>query len=111
MQGSTPPKNAREHSPQESKGVLGAHSPTNKKKPPKKFGHSPNFSDHNFFFIDKSRNLLKFVLVLLSASVERVGVSRMRDFFLSDKAKTHVDVRTMYTDYGSLVHCEGISNL
>ena len=26
-------------------------------------------------------NLFKFVLVLLSASVERVGVSRMRDFF------------------------------
>ena len=30
----------------------------------------------------KSRNLFKFVSVLLSASVERVGVSRMRDFFL-----------------------------
>ena len=30
--------------------------------------------------IDKSRNLFKFVSVLLSASVERVGVSRMRDF-------------------------------
>ena len=34
------------------------------------------------FLIDKSRNLLKFVSVLLSASVKRVGVSRMRDFFL-----------------------------
>ena len=34
------------------------------------------------FFKDKSRNLFKFVSVLLSASVERVGVSRMRDFFL-----------------------------
>ena len=33
------------------------------------------------FFLDKSRNLLKFVSVLLSASVERVGVTRMRDFF------------------------------
>ena len=32
--------------------------------------------------IDKLRNLLKFVLVLLSASVKRVGVSRMRDFLL-----------------------------
>ena len=32
--------------------------------------------------MDKSRNLFKFVLVLLSASVERVGVSRMRDFFI-----------------------------
>ena len=32
---------------------------------------------------DKSRNLFKFVLGLLSASVERVGVSRMRDFFLN----------------------------
>ena len=29
----------------------------------------------------KSTNLFKFVLVLLSASVERVGISRMRDFF------------------------------
>ena len=29
--------------------------------------------------LDKSRNLFKFVSVLLSASVERVGVSRMRD--------------------------------
>ena len=29
---------------------------------------------------DKSRDLFKFVLVLLSASVERVGVSRKRDF-------------------------------
>ena len=29
----------------------------------------------------KLTNLFKFVLVLLSASVERVGVSRMRDFF------------------------------
>ena len=32
---------------------------------------------------DKSRNLFKFVSVLLSASVERVGVSRMRDFFFT----------------------------
>ena len=31
--------------------------------------------------IGKSRNLSKIVSVLLSASVERVGVSRMRDFF------------------------------
>ena len=31
-------------------------------------------------YIDKSRNLIKFVLVLLSASVQRAGVSRMRDF-------------------------------
>ena len=29
---------------------------------------------------DKSRNLFIFALVLLSASVERVGVSHMRDF-------------------------------
>ena len=35
------------------------------------------------FFIDKSCNLFKFVSVLLSASVERVGVSRMLDFFYS----------------------------
>ena len=30
---------------------------------------------------NQSRNLFKFVLVLLSASAKRVGVSRMRDFF------------------------------
>ena len=30
----------------------------------------------------KSRNLSKIVSVLLSASVERVGVSRMRDFLI-----------------------------
>ena len=34
------------------------------------------------FFLDKSHNLFKFVSVLLSASVERVGVSRLRNFFL-----------------------------
>ena len=33
-----------------------------------------------FFFKGKSRNLSKLVLVLLSASVERFFVSRMRDF-------------------------------
>ena len=33
------------------------------------------------FLRDNSHNLFKFVSVLLSASVERVGVSRMRDFF------------------------------
>ena len=37
---------------------------------------APFFS---FFLLDKSRNLSKFALVLLSASVERVGFSRMRD--------------------------------
>ena len=31
---------------------------------------------------DKPRNLFKFVSILLSASVERVGVSRMQDFFV-----------------------------
>ena len=45
--------------------------------------------EKNFFRVDKvrfsvrigkSRNLSKIVMVLLSASVERVGVSRMRDF-------------------------------
>ena len=30
--------------------------------------------------LDKLRNLFKFVSVLLSASVEKVGFSRMRDF-------------------------------
>ena len=34
----------------------------------------------SLFVLDKSRNLSKFVSGLLSASVERVGVSRMRDF-------------------------------
>ena len=33
-----------------------------------------------FFFLDKSRNLSKIVSVLLSASVERFFVSRLRDF-------------------------------
>ena len=33
---------------------------------------------------DKSCNLFKFVSVLLSASVERVGVSRMWDFFIKE---------------------------
>ena len=35
----------------------------------------------NYVFLDKSRNLFKFLPVLLSASVDRVGVSRMRDFY------------------------------
>ena len=35
------------------------------------------------FFLDKLCNSFKFVSVLLSASVERVGVSRMRDFYKS----------------------------
>ena len=34
-----------------------------------------------FFLKDKSRNLFKLVSVLLSAAVERVGVSRMRDSY------------------------------
>ena len=33
-------------------------------------------------FLDKSRNLSKIVSVLLSASVERIFVSRMRDFLI-----------------------------
>ena len=33
------------------------------------------------YFLDKSRNLSKIVSVLLSASVERFDISRMRDFF------------------------------
>ena len=50
----------------------------------KNVGLPPNFFDCNFFllFLDKSRNLFKFVSVLLSALVERVGVSRMRDFLI-----------------------------
>ena len=34
-----------------------------------------------YIYLDKSRDLFKFVSVLLSASVESVGVSGMRDFF------------------------------
>ena len=37
------------------------------------------------FLKDKSRNLFKFESVLLSASVERVGASRMRDFLNTDR--------------------------
>ena len=48
--------------------------------PPKKNLDSPQIFLTAFFFIDKSRNLFKIVSVLLSALVERVGVSRMRDF-------------------------------
>ena len=39
------------------------------------------------FLKDKSSNLLKIVSVLLSAPVERVGVSRMLDFFFYLKAE------------------------
>ena len=46
-----------------------------------------------FFFVDKSRNLFKFVLVLLSASVERVGVSRMRDFLINGLTLVQSGVR------------------
>ena len=35
------------------------------------------------FFLDKSRNLFKIVLVLRSASVKRFDVPRMRDFYHS----------------------------
>ena len=42
----------------------------------------PTFFFFFFFFQDKSCNLFKFVSVLISASVERVGVSCMRDFFI-----------------------------
>ena len=41
---------------------------------------------------------------------ERERDSTRDVFFLSDKVRTHVDVRTMYTDYGSLVNCERISD-
>ena len=44
-----------------------------------------------FFFFIKSRNLFKYVLVLLSASVERGGVSRMRDFCVCKFVKLVVD--------------------
>ena len=47
-----------------------------------KKNNSSNLSKKKFQ--DKSRNLFKFVLVILCASVERVGVSRMRDFFVAN---------------------------
>ena len=47
----------------------------------KKIGLPPNFFESIFFF-DKSCNVFKFLSVLLSASVKRVGVSRMRDFLI-----------------------------
>ena len=48
-------------------------------------GTAPNFFYRIFFLLqDKSRNLFKFVSVLLSPSVERVGVSHMRDFLKND---------------------------
>ena len=58
-------------------------------------------SDLNFFFFfkDKSRNLFKFVSVLLSASVERGGVSRMRDFVLTTELCTvclYIDKACLY---------------
>ena len=37
--------------------------------------------------LHKSRNLFQFVSVLLSASVERVGVSRMQNFFIAFQRK------------------------
>ena len=52
--------------------------------PPQR-GPSPHFRVDQVRFsvrIGKSRNLSKIVSVLLSASVERVGVSRMRDFLI-----------------------------
>ena len=47
---------------------------------------APIFFLYFFLLLDKSRNLSKFVSVLLSASIERVGVSRMWDFFLINHA-------------------------
>ena len=48
------------------------------------------------FFFDKSRNLSKIVLVLLSASVERFDVSRMRDFFIGASNRTRRDFQGIY---------------
>ena len=44
----------------------------------------------SIFFLDKSRKLFKFVSVLLSASVKRVGVSRMRDFVKGRTVTIHL---------------------
>ena len=50
----------------------------------------------NFFL---SRNLFKIVSVLLSASVERVGVSRMRDFLCTNWS-WQIYVNTSWSDGG-----------
>ena len=50
-------------------------------------------------FLDKSRNLSKIVSVLLSASVERFFVSRMRDFFFYRSSKV-VQPHTYYSERG-----------
>ena len=42
----------------------------------------PNFLIFNFW--DKSRNIFNFLSVLLSALVEKVGVSHMRVFYLEN---------------------------
>ena len=44
------------------------------------------------FFLEKSGKLFKFVSLLLSASVERVGVSHIRDFFLRNNIVCHFGV-------------------
>ena len=51
-------------------------------------GPNPPWSYKHFcLFVDKSRFLFKFVSVLLSASVKRVGVSRIWDFYVWYKRK------------------------
>ena len=47
-----------------------------------------------------SCNLIKFVLVLLFALVERVGVSRMRDFFVLNQSTTKcIKTTQIFPDY------------
>ena len=48
------------------------------------------------FFLEKSRKLSKFVSVLLSASVKRFDVSRMRYFFLINHATSPKLYRSYY---------------
>ena len=48
---------------------------------------------------DKSCDLFKLVSVLLSASVERVGVSSMRDFFYILKKRQDTENRLFFHDF------------
>ena len=63
------------------------------------------FLKKNLKKLDKSHNLFKFVLVLLSPSVERVGVSRMQDFFLCGN-HYYVLFITLHAKTESLAHVQ-----
>ena len=63
------------------------------------FGRIYSFAKkYSWMDVDKSRNFFKFVLVPLSASVERVGVSGMQDFLKRFSTKFLI----FSTKFGSL---------